>query len=236
LAWEAAARAGAAAVRAKRERRSSACGHATLRAVQAVTVGAIVTTQNASTDIARQNLMPDLSHLDSKNSLNAILNMVFGGRIFGHPGQGLLTSYVRVMDKTVLEYEAARSALSEWIASPNNVMSPLFRTIDHLETCVDSLHRVSLFAERLRRLEGAPAIDRPKLPHQRERDQIRQARDAIQHADDDILEDKTGAPNGHSVALLPMESAFEVGGHEVRYVDLAHWIEKYHALVRDLIH
>jgi hypothetical protein len=85
--------------------------------------------------------MPDLGHLDSKNSLNAMLNVVFGGRgMIGHPGQGLLTLYVRVMDKTVLEYEAARAALLS--GSPRRTTSgaTLFRTIDHLETCVDSLH------------------------------------------------------------------------------------------------
>ena len=192
--------------------------------------------RRASSDIARQNLMPDLSHLDSKNSLNAILNMLFGARgIPGHPGQGLLTSYVRVMDKTILEYEAARSALTEWLTTPNNVMSPLFRTIDHLETCVDSLNRVSEFAERLRRLEGAPPIDRQKLPRQRERDEIGQARDAIQHADKDLVDHRTGESTGRSMALLPMDGGFEVGGHEIEWRDLARWIEQYHDLARELI-
>jgi len=195
-----------------------------------------MTTRKASTDIARQNFMPDLSHLDTKNSLNAILNRMFGGGgISGHTGQGLLTSYVRVMDKTILEYEAARAALTDWIITPNTTMTPLFRAIDHLETCVDSLHRVSRYAERLRRLESAPAIDRLKLPHASERDQIRQARDAIQHADRAILQEQRGEAAGHSVALLPMDRGFEVGGHEIRYADLARWIEKYHALVRELI-
>ena len=184
--------------------------------------------------------MPDLSHLDSKNSLNAILNMLLGGRgIAGHPGHGLLTSYVRLMDKTILEYEAARSALTEWLTTPNNVMSPLFRTIDHLETCVDSLHRVSVFAERLRQLKDAPPIDRSKLPRQGERNEIRDARDAIQHADKDLVDDRdlvngrTGEPSGRP--LLPMDGGFEVGGHEVQWRDLAGWIEKYHDLARELI-
>jgi hypothetical protein len=180
--------------------------------------------------------MPSLSHLDSKNSLNALLNMFFGGRgISGHPGQGLLTSCVRVTDKTVLEYEAAREALTLWISTPNNVMSPLFRTIDHLETCIESLHRVSLFADRLRRLDSAPSIDKTKVPREAERQQIRRARDAIQHADRDIMAGATGAPTGRSVALLPMEDRLEVGMDEVLYEDLARWIEQYHDLVRELI-
>lgn len=188
------------------------------------------------TNVARRNLMPDLAHLDSKNSLNAMLNVVLGGRgIVGHPGQGLLTIYVRMMDKAILEYEAARATFTEWVTTPNNVMSPLFRTIDHLETCVDSLHRASVFAERLRHLQSAPAIDRVRLPQDRERDQIRRARDAIQHADKDILAGRTGEPAGQSATLFPLQDRFEVGGEEVAYASLARWIEKYHAVVSELI-
>jgi hypothetical protein len=164
------------------------------------------------------------------------LQIVFGDRgIYRDPGQGLLTSYVRVMDKTVLEYEAARHSLTEWVTTPKNVMSPLFRTIDHLETCVDSLHRASQFAERLRRLQSAPQIHMLKLPRDKERGGIRKARDAIQHADADIRSGGSGEPTGHSVALFPTEDRFEAGGHEVAYRDLARWIEKYHALVSELI-
>jgi hypothetical protein len=62
----------------------------------------------------RINGMPRLDHLDSSNTLNALLSTFFGGRSALPVGaQGLLTNLTRLTDKAILEYESAGRA---WIA------------------------------------------------------------------------------------------------------------------------
>jgi hypothetical protein len=184
---------------------------------------------------ATENRMPDLSHLDSKNTQNELLNSLFGGAPRHHPTRGLTTSLVRVMDKTIIEYEAARAALTEWIETPNHVMSPLLRAIDHLETCIDSLDRVAQFVEELRAAVNGPAIDGNKVPSRNQQKRIHALRGAIAHADRDLAKNRTGEPTGLPMTLMPTNDGVEVASSQVSWDDLAGWIEKYHDLAGELI-
>lgn len=183
--------------------------------------------------------MPSLAHLDSKNTLNALLNMLFGRRgVFPPPARELVSNLTRLTDKAVLEYEAARSALDRFVYPPHNrPIGDLLRTCDHLETCLDSVHRAGLHAEELRDLPGQPTVTAGQLPSREAHDRVRIVRNAVQHAEQRILDGKTGFGTGRPTALLATDTTLVAGqkGLYIRYAWLAAWITLYHDLVRKLI-
>ena len=92
--------------------------------------------------------MPDLSGLRKKIVLDLILNWLFRGRRpLGQKPDALVNSFIRLVDKVVLEYEAARLSLLEYVSAPRGVMSPLFNAAGHLENCLNSLKRAIRFAD-----------------------------------------------------------------------------------------
>src|SRR5689334_11869667 len=85
-----------------------------------------------------RNGMPSLEHLGSKNVLNVMLNALHG-KVVPVPARVPVNYLARLMDKTIISYESARTELDVYISRrSDSTFSPLFRAIDHLETCVDS--------------------------------------------------------------------------------------------------
>ena len=181
--------------------------------------------------------MPPLAHLDTKNTLNALLNLITGSAPqLGPHSYGVQINLVRLTDKTIVEYEAARTSLDSYV--PDGAFSDLFRTFDHLETCVDTLARVVKHAATLRSLPGPPRVPKSSLPSPAAQKRVIDARNAMQHAENEIVAGLTGHGTGRSVGLIALETTLQVGkrGFYVRYADLAAWIEVYHNLVRALIY
>jgi hypothetical protein len=181
--------------------------------------------------------MPSLAHLDTKNTLNALLNVLTGsGPQLPPLSHGLQSNLVRLTDRTIVEYEAARTSLDGYVA--DRALSDLFRTFDHLETCVDTLARVVKHAETLQTLPQLPRIPASHLPSPAARKRVIDARNAMQHAENEIVRGVTGHGTGRPVGLIALETTLHVGkrGFYIRYAHLAAWIEQYHALVRGLIY
>jgi hypothetical protein len=133
--------------------------------------------------------MPSLEHLEAKNILNVMLNAMFGGRgIPGQPGRSMTNYLARLTDKTILAYESARAELTRYVERPTeNFLSPLVRTMDQLETTVDSLWRASRFTGHLRTDPLAPTVDAERLLSDADAQRLRRMRNAIQHSDERVL-------------------------------------------------
>src|SRR5215208_6871858 len=140
--------------------------------------------------------MPDLSNLSGKLTIDYFLNYAFGNTELqmSGPGQAQFLNFIRLVDKTLLEYEPARFDLQNYVNSDNRT-SLFMRCVDHMENCVDSLHRsflhldglrTSIYRERQRTNEPLPDIHRDELPKSSNRKRIDNIRDAIQHMDDRI--------------------------------------------------
>ena len=174
--------------------------------------------------------MPDLSELYDKVLLTLILNVWLRGR--GPKDQKasiFVTSFIRLVDKTLVEYKYSRSALLEYVNTPANTMSPLFRATAHLETCIHSLKRAIRFAEHIRRDKKSPTIPQ-KLDVISKSAQIRitVVRDAIEHMDDRIIKGKI--PKNGPVALIMKSDCLELAGEIITYIELAEWIKQLHRL------
>jgi hypothetical protein len=182
----------------------------------------------------KNNEMPDLSALDGKLILNQALNTMF--RRAGPSdrlAKALWLNYVRLVDQTLWEYKAARESLQEYVETPNNVISPLFRTIAHLEACINTTWRAIRFARRMRRNKNSPRIDKLPVLSDTVASQIDKLRNAIEHLENKIL---NGAiAEGEPTTLIAKSDGIELAGIEIFYLELANWIKELHSLAESII-
>ena len=101
------------------------------------------------------------------------------------PARRQFNNMIRLMDKTVIEYECAKDGCAAWVSGAGQITS-YFRAIDHMENCIGALHRTLLHLERIRKLPAAPRVDR--IGHKALAAAIGEIneplRDAIEHADE----------------------------------------------------
>jgi hypothetical protein len=192
------------------------------------------------TDLRPQvNGMPSLSHLATSSSFDAALNRWLPGLgNYPAPTGPLLVHLTRLTDKAILEYESARESLDVFIKGQRGGrLTDLVRVYDHLETCFDAIARAARFAEALRTEPGAPVIHLKQLPTPAARDRVRDVRNAVQHAEEDLLKGETPQVTGRPSLLIARDKSLGVArkGMYIRYDHLAKWLTCYHDLVRDLI-
>src|ERR1035438_8474399 len=100
--------------------------------------------------------LPALKHGDEIFG-RGILNIIVRAMVGQLPAQGDLNGYrgllnlVRLTDKAINEYSAAREECAEFEAYKHEGrVSPFFRAIDHIESCINSLYRATRHAQKLR--------------------------------------------------------------------------------------
>jgi len=182
----------------------------------------------------KRNAMPDLSALDCKLILGLMLNTVFrrAGPV-DRQARALWTNYVRLVDHLVWEYNIARQSLQEYIDTPNNTMSPLFRCIAHMESCINTMRRAILFARRMRNHKDSPAIDKLAILSGDVGDRLVETRNAIEHLENSIL--KGDIPEGEPTTLLVQSDRIGLLGNEILYSEFADWITELHKLAENLV-
>jgi hypothetical protein len=186
--------------------------------------------------------LPDLSHLFRTNLVDRILNMVFGKGAYTEPTQFQLTTAARLLDKSLTEWDSARSEFAEHAGARDGVPEALqsrepgvtrafFRAIGHLETVVDSLARLLRLVSGLEKSPGLQEFSHMSLAGESERIAVQQFRNRIAHGDEDIEEGKAG--QGLSTATLrPDLGGIELRGRRLHYVDLARMLEEVHDYLR----
>jgi hypothetical protein len=104
--------------------------------------------------------LPDLSGLEPVQWPQLALNVLFGhphGDMSGPRSRLWLVNITRVMDKTVIEYQAARMASLDFARTfPSNRISPYCRAVNHFENCINSLVRSYNHGKQLPITGGAP--------------------------------------------------------------------------------
>lgn len=181
----------------------------------------------------KTNEMPDLSRLDTKLSLNVALNATLrAAGPLDRNARALWLNYVRLVDQLIWEYEAARHALQNFVDTPNNTLSPLFRAIAHMETLVNTMRRAIFFARRMRRHKDSPKIEKLNVLSGSAGDRLVEIRNAIEHLENKILKGKIA--QGEPTTLLVQSDRLELLGHEILYRELADWAVELHDLAIEL--
>jgi hypothetical protein len=133
--------------------------------------------------------MPSVDDMFNKNVLNVSLDRI----IAGNPGtpttrqlNGIFVNLVRLSDKSLREYDAARAELMAYVENyeDNWGINPYVRAIDHMENCIDATHRAVLNAAALR-INGFGRKALKVTEHQERR--LRFFRNTIEHIDERLI-------------------------------------------------
>ncbi|VTU24949.1 hypothetical protein SRS16CHR_03561 [Variovorax sp. SRS16] len=143
-------------------------------------------------------------------------------------GKQIADGFVRLVDKTVLEYQATRERMFRYICGDGYRLD-YHRAEDHWESCVQSLHRAVNYLIRLRGMGYRDADGTPLVPRARAMDvlsessisRIKKFRDLLEHLDDDII-DQRFPPDADPVHKLLWDRAV-LGGATLAYSDVARW-------------
>lgn len=175
--------------------------------------------------------MPDLSDIASPVMLDYTLNAILRGAGPTDPkALAYLNGFIRVTDKALLEYEAARAVLDLFCVSRNRA-SLYLRAVAHLETCIHSLKRAQRF---LQRLKGT--LRRPGMPRENRKlvakrwDAVTKLRDAIEHMDEWIQKDKLAEGALIVLSVNKQGDAMEIAGQELSFDSLAALLRDLHAI------
>ena len=183
--------------------------------------------------------LPDLKH-DDEIFGRGILNIVVRAMVGQLPAQDDLTGYrgllnlVRLTDKAINEYSAARKECVEFEAHKyEGRISPFFRAIDHIESCINSTYRATRHARRLRSRIVTAELDRTDWRAiQNAETQLKDVRDTIEHTEEQVA---NGVITDDQLGLLWLnEKSLAIGSHEVTYANLAMWIERVHLVATAL--
>jgi hypothetical protein len=183
--------------------------------------------------------LPGLKH-DDEIFGKGILNIVVRAMVGQLPAQGDRNGYrgllnlVRLTDKAINEYLAACEACAEFEAHKNEGrVSPFFRAIDHVESCINSVYRATRHARRLRSRIETAELDRTDWRAIRNAEtQLRKVRDTIEHAEEQLA---SGVITDEQLGLLWLnEYSLAIGSCEVSYANLAMWIERVHKIATAL--
>jgi hypothetical protein len=175
--------------------------------------------------------MPDLSELSENTMLTALLLALTGEEpITGTPGRPLYLNIVRLSDKAVMEYEAARKSLTEFASQRAfGVWSPLFRGVDHLENCITALARALLYVKALR---SELVVSLPEI-NTAVAENIRRLRHRVEHTDEDIVQGKLA--EGHAPFLEAASDRVYLREVEVTFDELVDTIRQVDAVVQALV-
>lgn len=163
--------------------------------------------------------MPDLSGEPDKKILGHVLNVFFrGAGPKDWQAPAFSRNFVRLCDLATHEYELARATLVEQVNTPNNVMSPLFRAVEHFEQCLSALQRAQRFARHKKGPKLPPSDVLSKIVTKR----LFKIRNAIEHTDDCIR--KCQISENEPIMLVVKSDSVELGGIEIYYNELAELI------------
>lgn len=169
--------------------------------------------------------MPDLSGLNARISLLLVSNWALGGGARDPKSNAYVMSFVRVVDKLLLDYERARAALTEYVSSPNTLITPLIRATNECESCVSTMIRAINLGRRIRGDRNGPPVQRRvTVLSGRVSSKVNDMRNAIEHVDGQIADD-AWVP-GEPLCLLLKNDRLELAGVEIRYAELAEWTQQ----------
>jgi hypothetical protein len=185
--------------------------------------------------------IPTIDHLSNNGTLNVLLDRVLSGLPSGLPPDrtmvGLFTNFVRLTDKALREYDAARAELLVFVSPhPGLRVSPYLRAIDHMENCVSATHRAVLNARALRENRigrGAPTLT------QRQEERLKFLRNAVEHSDEKLLgkQKYKSSPifdKADPYSLRLSNTSMVIGSHILTYKELVSAMTKCHQTIEKI--
>lgn len=190
--------------------------------------------------------MPGVEQFFNQGMLNIILDRIFGTparQPREHPFVGLFTNLVRLTDKALREYDAARFELIDYLLGRQDPQvsgartSPYIRAVDHMENVVSAVVRAMNSLLALRR--HGYGHDGPRLPR-RPREVITSFRDMMEHADDRLTMPTPGGRSRRQLApdqpyALRLENkSMTLGDLTIRYEEVVQLLRTLYLSIEDI--
>ena len=165
-----------------------------------------------------------------------LLSLVFRGNTLptDYATRAMVSTYVRVTERAVEEYEMARTQFSEFTNRPSNGhFFSLFRASDHLESCISHVDRACNFLRAMpKRAEIAGLIPDLAVMIKANRQRIAILRNATEHLETRLMKGKIS--EGDYVMLCLGEDSCELERRSISYEELASWLTEMHSLASRL--
>jgi hypothetical protein len=173
--------------------------------------------------------LPDLSGLDDRLTANYLVSLTIGRGFPPGGAQQLVTSFVRCTEGTLRRYEEARVRLARSVAEDS--LTEYLRGTDDMELTFMALHRTMRHAERLSQ-SPETRVGKHDLPPQCDRDLLRKMRNAIDHADEPIVDGHAGKGRPIRLHVASDGSTISRGKQilTVEHARFAAWVQTLHSL------
>jgi hypothetical protein len=179
---------------------------------------------------------PDLSNLFLPVISNYILNRVFTNR-GGHTNpqvQSYIHNFILSTDKALRAYNYGRLLILKYAAS-NNRMKLLFHALAEFETCISTVNRALLLADRMVKHRDNPEIERTqrRLLDSYKR-KIEPIRHVIEHMDKVIAKGEIRDGEPQMLAVSSDGVYLEISSYKLKFMFLASAILQLHTLSMSL--
>ena len=179
--------------------------------------------------------MQDLSNLKTTHALSLSMRLAFPNKERSvYPARNLHVCFVRLVDKTIIEYESARYELERYVNNtiPIRPLTALLRAGAHFENCITSLHRSCRFLEQIKRDKRSPGLPSNLESILRSAKRIADFRNGIQHMEEDVLKGNLG-PGGRFGIKVNSDS-IECRSYSIQHDELGTWIKKLHGYAKKI--
>ena len=179
---------------------------------------------------------PDLEHLHVPVIATYLLSLVFTNR-GGHDDpqvQSYVHAFIFSTDKALRSYNVGRTLLNQYAQSRNST-TLLLQGLADFETCVTTVKRCLVFADRMASHPENPEIERTlrRLLTSYQRT-VTPVRDAIEHTDQDIARREAGPGSPIMLAVDQRGAVLEIGRNRLTFIELAACLTQLHNLAMAL--
>jgi hypothetical protein len=183
--------------------------------------------------------MPDLTQLEM------LSNRLVVQLLIGEPGitkkySRYRKSYIRLIEKALLEYEQARQVILDQIKEANRPAKEMEKTgryvnffgfTNHIEDCINAIRRTYKLLERIKTEKVSPSIPREirRLVESKSED-IAKLRNQVEHIDEIILKDELAPNRPIMLAITKNSDGVIISHYEIKFTDLAIILKNMHEI------
>jgi len=143
-------------------------------------------------------------------------------------------NFIRLVDKALREYHAAREALLGEIQGTQR--SFLIEFTNHIETCINAVSRLFKLLERIKSEKESPAFPRElRRLVETKNEPITNVRNVVEHIDEHIQKDEIAPGKSIMLALSKNDDGVVISNFEIKFKELAMVLEKMHEIARHIL-
>ena len=134
-------------------------------------------------------------------------------------------NFIRLVDKALREYHAAREALLGEIQGTQR--SFLIEFTNHIETCINAVSRLFKLLERIKSEKESPAFPRElRRLVETKSESVENVRNAVEHIDEQIRKDEIAPGKPIMLTVNKKNDGVIVSNYELKFAELAMVLEK----------